>query len=341
MRQEKLDRIPEEMRYSTKTSLTFSMEFMGECLDVEKATALKESNGSIGVSPSATAYFLTRRPGDQAARRYIDQVVDAYCGRATQMFPFDLFETVWTLWNLLLAGLNPQDRRVCQHMDALKERWTLGKGTSSSSYFSIVNADDSAMVFRVLRLAGYEPDPGPLYQFDDGDHFACHRFERDPSTSANIHMLEALKGIDRESVQKVVRWLRNRQVQGGYWTDKWHISPFYSTAHAIIALIGVDNELAGSAVNWILDQQRPEGTWGHFDEPSAEETAYCLQALSTYHRLVEPLPREALQQGRVGLLRCPPEQASLWIGKCLYTPVRVVESAIFSALLLADRPAAM
>ncbi len=334
MRDEKLARIPQDMLYSRDTTLAFSMEFMGDDFCVEKARLLQESNGSVAVSPSATAYFLIKWANNVAARRYIADVATTYGGQAPQMFPFDVFETAWSLWNLFLAGIEGCDQWVARHTRDLKALWDRGKGTSSSSSFSVVNADDSAMVFRVLRLAGLDPDPGPLYQFEREDYFICHSFERDPSTSANIHVLEAFKGVDEHRAGKVAKWLRSVQVDGGYWVDKWHASPYYSTAHAVIALIGVDHDLAKSAVQWLLDTQRPDGRWGYHDLATAEETAYCLQALSMYDRHVEPVHREVLARGREGLLACRGEMPALWIGKCLYTPVRVVESAICSALAM-------
>jgi halimadienyl-diphosphate synthase len=332
MRDEKMAKIPPDMRYSRNTTLSFSLEFMGDDLDIEEARFIQESNGSVGASPSATAYFLTKWPDNVSARRYIVDVATAYGDKASQMFPFDLFETAWSLWNLFLAGLEGCDQRITRHAEDLQMLWDGGNGTSSSSSFSVVNADDSAMVFRVLGLAGFESAPDPLYQFEKGDHFACHPFERNPSTSANIHILEALKGVDEHRTDKVVRWLRSVQMEGSYWMDKWHTSPYYPTAHAVIALIGVDNDLAKSAMRWIVDTQRPDGCWGHYDRATAEETAYCLQALSMYDRHVEPVDKQVLAQGRKGLLTCIDEMPALWIGKCLYTPVRVVESAICSAL---------
>jgi halimadienyl-diphosphate synthase len=216
----------------------------------------------------------------------------------------------------------------------IKALWDKGKGVGHSSSHSVPNADDSALAFAVLRLAGLDPDPDPLYQFEREDYFICYSFERDPSTSANIHVLEALKGVDELRVRKAVNWLRSVQVDGGYWMDKWHASPYYPTAHAVIALIGIDHDLAQSAIQWILDTQRPDGCWGHYDSSTAEETAYCLQALSIYDRYVESVDKGAIAQGRQGLLACRDEMPALWIGKCLYTPVRVVESAICSALAM-------
>ena len=334
MRDEKMAKIPPDMRYSRNTTLAFSLEFMGDDLDIEEARFIQESNGSVAVSPSATAYLLTKWPDNTAARRYISDVAGAYGGVAPQVFPFDVFETAWSLWNLLLADSEGCGRRDTRHVGDLKSLWDEGKGAAFSSNYSVTDADVSSMVFRVLRLDGLDPDPSPLYQFESEDYFVCFPFERNPSTSVNIHALDALKGVDEYRTDKVLRWLRGSQVDGCHWLDKWHASPYYPTAHAVIALTDVDHDLARSAVQWMLDTQRPDGCWGYYNRPTAEETAYCLQALSMYDRHVEPVDKQVLAQGRKGLLTCTDEMPALWIGKCLYTPVRVVESAIYGALAM-------
>ncbi len=85
---------------------------------------------------------------------------------------------------------------------------------------------------------------------------------------------------------------------------------------------------------WILETQNEDGSWGYYI-PTAEETAYCLQALVIWKRSGHPVPDEVLQRGAGWLTAhmddpLPP----LWIGKCLYCPVYVVRSAILSALML-------
>jgi len=338
MRAEKMAKIPPDMLHSRNTSMTFSLEFMGDNLDTEKAGFLQESNGSVGVSPSATAYFLTKCTNNVAARRYISDVVEAYEGKAPEVFPFDIFETAWSLWNLGLAGFSLQDPPLASYVADLARLWEQsdGMGLGFSSAYSAPDADDTAMVCSVLRRAGYEPELRVFRRFERYRHFVCYPWERnnDSSLSVNIHVLDALRGVDQDSITKIVNFLRLRTTSEGYWKDKWHISPYYTTAHAVIALVGHDDELARGAVRWLLDTQGPDGCWGYYNRPTMEETAYCLQALSMYDRCVEPVDRSTLARGRDGLLACRSEMPALWIGKCLYTPIRVVESAIYSALVM-------
>jgi halimadienyl-diphosphate synthase len=105
----------------------------------------------------------------------------------------------------------------------------------------------------------------------------------------------------------------------------------------VIASAGYDDDLVDSAVHWILETQNADGSWG-FYTPTAEETAYCLQALVIWGRHGGHVPTSVLQRGAAWLAdRTDPPYPPLWIGKSLYTPVLVVRSAILSALVLVEQ----
>lgn len=340
MRKAKLDKIPSDLLYSRNTTVGFSLEFMGDDLDTERASAFLEDNGSVAVSPSATAYLLTKLPGCETARRYITDIVEAYRCKAPQVFPFDVFETAWVLWNLALAGFSPSDPSLASHVTNLADLWNqpTAAGLGFSSNYSNPDADDSAVAFSVLRWAGYEPDQQVFRKFERMGHFVCYPWERDGdySLSVNIHVLDALRGIAPNWTDKIVGFLRSQRTPEGYWHDKWHISPYYTTCHAVIALTETDPYLARDAIQWIIDTQHPNGSWGYCGRTTAEETAYCLQALCAYDQRVQPVDKEILMRGGEGLLACQNEKPALWIGKCLYAPIRVIESAICSALVMTN-----
>jgi len=134
-------------------------------------------------------------------------------------------------------------------------------------------------------------------------------------------------------VKKILGFLRATRLENGSWSDKWHISPYYMTAHAVIALVGFDDQLARDAIEWMLSTQHPNGSWGYY-RPTCEEMAYCLQALMTYHTQVEPLDGSATDRAAEYLAQQKPpwDLPAMWIEKCLYTPPHIVESVILSAL---------
>ncbi len=321
---------------SRHVTLAFSGEMAGpdgqHLLDILN---LQEANGSLGHSPSATAYFIANiAPENAAAKEYLYQLpVDD--GGIQDVAPFDNFERSWTLWNLMMTGgLDDDLLALCQpHLEFLEATWTPGVGAAFGHGYTPRDADMTSVIYEVLSRFGRRPDAGAIMNFEGEDYFRCFMLEANPSASVNIHVLGALREAGfpaaHPSVQKIVRFLHDMQ----YWFDKWHSSPYYPTSHAVIACAGYLDELVADAISWILSTQNTDGAWGYF-MPTAEETAYSLQALSAWKRAGHDVPDDVLRRGDEWLANhAEPPYPPLWIGKCLYTPVLVVRSAILSALL--------
>jgi halimadienyl-diphosphate synthase len=324
-------------------STAFSAEMAGpdgvHLLDVEN---LQEENGSIAYCPSATSYFaLHVRREDPKALQYLRSAIKQ--GGAPPMTPFDLYEPAWTLWNLSLTGpLDDEIMALCRpHLDFLEKGWRPGHGIGFARGHSSMDGDDTAVAFEVLNHFGRPVDLETVLSYEGEDCFRCYSFEVNPSISTNVHMLGALRqaglGIEHPSVQKIIGFLRRAQTIRLFWFDKWHTSPYYTTAHAIIHLRGLADKLLEDAVYWILQTQNADGSWGYY-MPTAEETAYCLQALVIWKRHGQPVPMEAVKRGAAWLEQhADPPYPPLWIAKCLYLPVLLVRSAILSALTLAEQ----
>jgi hypothetical protein len=254
--------------------------------------------------------------------------------------PIDVFERAWVLWNLGLgsAGPNGQSGLWDRHAEQLLRAWRPGEGAGYSIHGSVVEADDTSIVFEVLARMGRAPDLETLLSYEEEDHFRCLAYELDPSMSANIHVLGALRaaGLERHhpATAKVIKYLGQKRGVRPFWADKWHASPYYTTGHAIIAAAGYADDLVKEAVEWVQDTQGVDGSWGYY-LPTAEETAYCLQALCIWDRYHGGGDREALRRGAEWLTEhIEGPQPALWIGKCLYNPRFVVQAAMLSALRL-------
>jgi halimadienyl-diphosphate synthase len=109
---------------SRHVTMAFSAEMAGvdgkHMLDVDN---LQESNGSVGVSPSATAYFATYiKKGDEAALAYLRNTMKAD-GSFPNVAPFDVFEIGWALWNLSLIPGLAQHAKLKPHLDFLSTAW--------------------------------------------------------------------------------------------------------------------------------------------------------------------------------------------------------------------------
>ena len=331
-------------------TMAFSAEMMGaeliHLLDVEN---LQEENGSLGCSPSATAYFaLNVKHGDDAALAYLRNLTsrESSCqkGGFPVVAPFDLFEITWALWNLALPEqLDQEIAELCKpYLNVLNNAWDNKKGFGFSVEYSPTDGDDTGMAYDVLKRYGYDVDINALLRYKRNDHFHCYETEADPSMSANIHALGAIKQADIPAsdpiVQNIISFLNEKQLCDAFWDDKWHASPYYATSHAIIVGAGyLPDESLQSAANWIISTQRSDGSWGYYSASTAEETSYALQALLIWKRNGGNTPKENIKKGLQWLEEhsAPPYQP-LWICKTLYAPELIIRSTISSALLLGE-----
>ncbi|MGZ9166154.1 MAG: type B diterpene cyclase [Anaerolineales bacterium] len=327
---------------SKHVTIAFSAEMAGadgkHMLDIKN---LQENNGSVGLSPSATAYFATYiKKGDEASLKYLRSIVKAD-GGLPNVAPFDIFEIAWSLWNLgMIPGLEVTSK-LKPHIDFLSKAWVPRHGVGFATDYSVKDSDDSVITYSALLHFGIEKDLASMLAYEEKDHFRCFDLEVNPSISANIHILHALRqtGLSQKnsSVQKIISFLRKTRNDRHFWVDKWHSSAYYPTAHAIIACAGFENDLVKESVAWLLDSQNANGSWGTYIS-TAEETAYALQALWAWNEKGGRIPKAVIRNGARWLEEhLDPPYPPLWIGKCLYNPSLVIRSAVISALTLAQQ----
>lgn len=112
----------------------FSVELAGQdgvgMLDVDN---LQETNGSVKYSPSASAYFaLHVKPGDKRALAYISSIIQAGDGGAPAFYQAEIFEIVWSLWNLSRTDIDLSDPEIVRtylpYLDHVEQHWVRGRG---------------------------------------------------------------------------------------------------------------------------------------------------------------------------------------------------------------------
>lgn len=335
----KLDNIEESLWYSPLKPISYSLEFLGDTVNKELLPLAQLQNGSVATSPAATAFFL-KHTRDAKAFMYLKKVLSLTGdGSVMAVYPIEIFEYSWAMYNFMLAGLYfPRYTQIC---DFFLE--SLGPtGVGSSSELPSTDADDTAVVCKVLCDMGYLVDVHVFDAYDAEEYYLTFPFEIDPSVSANVHVLDFAKNCsalpDREEViERLIKFLK-REIHSGYWTDKWHISPYYPTSHAVLTLHDVELSLTEKAVSWILDTQNEDGTWGN--NGTLEETAYCVQALLYYHKNVDHIDMSSVLRALLHLNNVIPPLttflAELWVEKVLYCPINVVLSSILSASLMCN-----
>ena len=331
-----------QMPHDPQLTLVYALEFLGfDELDHSTVDYLRTANGSIHNSPSATAFVEIANKGSIAGRFYLDALLDKYDCTAPAFAPFELFEIVSTLHYLdLHLDLNSLNPYLNSLIDFLKCGWSQ-QGIGFSMTF-LPDPINTSRAIKILNNTGTYTSAQVLETYEADKHYRCYPFERNISLEAHIHIIDALRASpsfprQRAMLNKALAILKN-QLQASFITDKWHISPYYSTAHAIMALTGFADGLITKQVKWLLETQRENGSWSYYsDKPQAciEETAFVLLALMSVQDRQKNIPTEVMDKGYQFIIEHYQNVEDLpaqWINKSLYIPYHIVEAVILTAL---------
>ena len=139
MREQKLQRIPPGTIYSHHTTLLFSAEFLGRGVVVERLGSLLDQQGSLGIFPSATAFYLIREPGNSAAHDYLSRVVARGGGAAAALDRHHIPEASWMLYNALLVWPDPTDllHDIAPSLGRIERELSDKRGAVHSTHFTV------------------------------------------------------------------------------------------------------------------------------------------------------------------------------------------------------------
>jgi halimadienyl-diphosphate synthase len=306
--------------------------------------------GTVGASPAATARWLSGRPSATAGDstwHYLETVAAVHGGAVPSVVPITMFERAWVLSGLRGAAITADVPQTL--VDSLADGLTevgLPGGAGLPA-----DADTTSVVLLALRQRGRSVDLDCLWEYRADGHFQTWPGERTPSVTTNAHVLEAFGHRIRyggpapagypETLAAVVEWIAGQQHDDGYWTDKWHASPWYATVCCVLALHRYGGErgvpAVRRAVEWVLSTQDGDGAWGRWGG-TAEETAYAVQILLVAGGRANPAAGRAASAGYRFLRGNVDEPGPpLWHDKDLFQPVAVVRAAVLAALRLAQR----
>jgi halimadienyl-diphosphate synthase len=135
----------------------------------------------------------------------------------------------------------------------------------------------------------------------------------------------------------------SRYLELDFITDKWHVSPYYSTAHAVIALSGLADHLIENQIYWLRHTQQADGHWTFYPQfpPAAvEETACALLSLLTVQKHNGLPPHDTIKRGMDYLKAhyCDHRGLpALWVGKTLYHLWHITRSVFLATFALYDQ----
>ena len=330
------------------TPAAFSWEAWGDVPQVELLDAL----GSVGNSPAATASWIFHARGRLAEvdldrpRDYLRRAAGAaglgIPGVVPFAWPIDRFEQAFGLYALQVGGLlaRPSIRTAAEPILKDLQAGFQPEGLGFSDHFA-ADVDNTAAAVVVLKEVGSEPDIEYLSAFRNEAGFFTYPGEMHASASAQLRALHAWEVIAGEVPVEQRRVMLAAQGPDGRWRgDKWNRSWIYTTSHALFAFGKDGSQAARDAAGALLDAQSAAGSWGSIASESLLDTAWAVLGLLSINLKDGDLRagcRAAIQRGRTWLDRHLDDPyltgEMLWIGKELYTPVRIDRMFVLSALV--------
>lgn len=336
--------------YSKPATWWHSLEILGNGLknniagsELEFSWSMLTKGGSIASSPSATAYMLRsqRLKGVDVpeAQHYLQEISTLSQGGISQVFPIDIFELAFSLDFFLKAGFSAKHPLFKEAINRLAECCNIRENIGFSSHFKIPDSDDTAVALYVLHQAGYQISVEHLLKFFNGTHISTFLNEMNLSLSANVNVLNTLRLFENmkevnKVIQKVATCLETfaSSEEQVFIDDKWHASPYYVTSRAVFSLHGLREDIVKRCLDFFIKSQNKDGGWGKDDFSTSEETAYVSLALSYGLKHGYLIPETVLETASKFLSASEHTSgAQLWVGKVLYRPILVSESAIMAA----------
>ncbi len=328
----------------------------------EPDPALVDAHGTVGGSPAASAFWLSRARAVPALAGLCEQVqASLEKGRAATSsttegvvctrWPMIDHERVLGLYPMLLGGmlrahheynLPPSLRVAVDQQLALVRDSVLGTRTDRLGKAHL-DQDTKAVAITMLT-AGSLPLPQQMLR-----HFeqsALTSMSAWPATAprsltAVAHTLHALVNLGADNCRQVYqKYLYQHQPLTGLWaSEPPNISPHYATAQIMIALLESGAQAAIPAMCQALAMyQHSNGAWGVGDG-CTEETAYAVLALlaAKRHRCLPNQFAPALLKAKRWMCDHyrPFEEHGLplWRGKQLYRAIRIARMVELTALI--------
>jgi len=178
VKKDKLKRIPADLLYSPKISLTHSLEFLRDDIDIERMHLSCSENGSLGNSPAATAFYALQchKKNETYESRTLDYLISA-CQQPALMvlWPFRMFELLWSLLTISFSGIAVTDFVGDEIWNEIKTSMS-SNGVGLDSTFGAPDGDCTSVAVRLLHDAGIFQDTRVLekYQAADASAFVTY-----------------------------------------------------------------------------------------------------------------------------------------------------------------------
>ena len=339
---------------NVNNTLAHSCEFFASEISTKHLEQMVSINGSLGHSPSATAYLLCRHDLTPAIKRQAINYLLFVLKENTypvKMFPLDLVESMGTLLynsfdpNFDLSLWGDLVERLYIHIQ--HNQWI-----PAASTFSAVDLDDTMIGYIVLSRARLlYPSLPDISSYEKDTYYATFLIEDGISLATQIHVFWCGHLMKKDAwIEKSLYYLQRIHKWQDFmsWSDKFVPSPWYSISHLIMALYDhpekqIWHEFLELVNMWFYKYQNSNGSYGVFKEDlntdgTLEETALVLFIMCLLNeRWGFPINYELVQSALYFLIKELNKKyhyySLTWMGKAgLFALKPLVDSIITMAL---------
>ena len=332
---------------SSKIPAAHMAEGLIDKLDEKTINQLVLPNGSIGCSPSTSAYYFVKK-GIFNPYSYLESCL-VMNGGLTSIHTSDLFEIVWST-EYLSKEIHFRNY-FKNHLKKVATSWnsnhTIPGGISVSSDWGCGDLDCTSVSYYNLKQYNFNLKPinwDLYYQNDDGS-FITYQYEIDSSFITQLNHIRILLEYptirDDESTEKLFSWFIRKMNNINDWFDKFQTSIFYIIDRITNAFDNNPNLIPWKIElirDWLEDHQNQDGGWGT-SFSTHYETSLAINALIRLERSWNLDIDYLINKARnFFIYNREYDYFSFWMGKSGYfTPILVDYSVILSAMLFIAR----
>ncbi len=351
LQKKKFEKIPLEYIFRYKQPQTFIMEFLigFNDLKIPSLSHLLNSNGSLGNSPAATAWYIIKQYQFNPENNF-DKNID-YLNRYQNKdggFPhfmdYEYMVITYALYAIQSSMGKPLPLLFHPLIEKLYNVWTDNGLGFAKDFYS--DSDTTSLAILLIHTNGISEDYSlfnAIEKFESKYRFLTYPYELGVSFLVNLHIYDLYQTlVDAPNRDRVLDKLKHffsdiLYKDHKFGKDKYYYSPILQNSHAILAFKENEPELSTICYNWLISQQK-NGLWG-MKHPTIEETAFAVMGICAYHIYVRKIDLSILNTAIDYITEHYSDllNDTYWLAKVLFNPIQLQKVNVFSALNIYHR----
>lgn len=282
MREQKIEKIK---KYFNKGKYNqriwyFNLEALDGIFSQEEIEKIFFHEKSIGASFSATCFALYKKFNLPCVNDHVKNEIEKRGGALPTLDHSSVFDIVISYGYLIFINY----RGIPENKIEILLKNMSPEGFICCSDHGMIDADTIAHTIFVMNHFSKKVSIEGLMTYWNGEYFETTLGETNYSLSTNVNCLLALKCLPNQEnstfiTEKLSKFLKEKIGSNRNFTDKWHISKYYSWSRAILAFEDIDDEFAENLFKNLILEQKEDGGWGYSKNSTSLESSYCIIAI--------------------------------------------------------------